>query len=409
MKKLVAVIFGALIVQTPFFSQEQAGDSSVQFEFKYKKNDRYRILSTVNEDVFINGEKSHHALIVNRVTARVTETDETGGGITECTFMTTEDSTGSRTGAKFSYGEEYKSVFHRTKNGVYTISDEYFMPTVRDVPVFPDKKLSPGDKWTARGHEAHDLRRIFGLETPYKVPFIAEYKYLGKEEEGNLHVFKVKYNMKMKVPQNQIPQTEDYPVAMNGFSDETVFWDLEKGSIDHYSENFRIIMETATGAVLEFSGTAQAEVTEFERTATEENLSAVQKKVSDMGIQNVTVSKGEKGLTLSLEDIKFQADSAELLDSEKMKLEQIAQILEAWPENDILVTGHTALAGTAKVRQELSEQRARAVADYMILLGVRDRFHIFTQGFGATKPVAPNTTEEGKARNRRVEITIMDN
>lgn len=409
MKKLVAVIFGALIVQTPFFSQEQTGDSSVQFEFKYKKNDRYRILSTVNEDVFINGEKSHHALIVNRVTARVTETDETGGGITECTFMTTEDSTGSRTGAKFSYGEEYKSVFHRTKNGIYTISDEYFMPTVRDVPVFPDKKLSPGDKWTARGHEAHDLRRIFGLETPYKVPFIAEYKYLGKEEEGNLHVFKVKYNMKMKVPQNQIPQTEDYPVAMNGFSDETVFWDLEKGSIDHYSENFRIIMETATGAVLEFSGTAQAEVTEFERTATEENLSAVQKKVSDMGIQNVTVSKGEKGLTLSLEDIKFQADSAKLLDSEKMKLEQIAQILEAWPENDILVTGHTALAGTAKMRQELSEQRARAVADYMILLGVRDRFHIFTQGFGATKPVAPNTTEEGKARNRRVEITIMDN
>lgn len=409
MKKLVAVIFGALIVQTPFFSQEQAGDSSVQFEFKYKKNDRYRILSTVNEDVFINGEKSHHALIVNRVTARVTETDETGGGITECTFMTTEDSTGSRTGAKFSYGEEYKSVFHRTKNGVYTISDEYFMPTVRDVPVFPDKKLSPGDKWTARGHEAHDLRRIFGLETPYKVPFIAEYKYLGKEEEGNLHVFKVKYNMKMRVPQNQIPQTEDYPVAMNGFSDETVFWDLEKGAIDHYSENFRIIMETATGAVLEFSGTAQAEVTEFERTATEENLSAVQKKVSDMGIQNVTVSKGEKGLTLSLENIKFQADSAELLDSEKMKLEQIAQILEAWPENDILVTGHTALAGTAKMRQELSEQRARAVADYMILLGVRDRFHIFTQGFGATRPVAPNTTEEGKARNRRVEITIMDN
>mgnify|MGYP002711328114 FL=1 len=409
MKKLVAVIFGALIVQTPFFSQEQAGDSSVQFEFKYKKNDRYRILSTVNEDVFINGEKSHHALIVNRVTARVTETDETGGGITECTFMTTEDSTGSRTGAKFSYGEEYKSVFHRTKNGIYTISDEYFMPTVRDVPVFPDKKLSPGDKWTARGHEAHDLRRIFGLETPYKVPFIAEYEYIGKEEEGNLHVFKVKYNMKMRVPQNQIPQTEDYPVAMNGFSDETVFWDLEKGAIDHYSENFRIIMETATGAVLEFSGTAQAEVTEFERTATEENLSAVQKKVSDMGIQNVTVSKGEKGLTLSLEDIKFQADSAELLDSEKMKLEQIAQILEAWPENDILVTGHTALAGTAKMRQELSEQRARAVADYMILLGVRDRFHIFTQGFGATRPVAPNTTEEGKARNRRVEITIMDN
>ena len=59
-------------------------------------------------------------------------------------------------------------------------------------------------------------------------------------------------------------------------------------------------------------------------------------------------------------------------------------------------------------RKILSEERASTVAEYLIGLNVRDRFHVFTQGFGAERPVATNRTEEGKARNRRVEITIMD-
>ena len=58
--------------------------------------------------------------------------------------------------------------------------------------------------------------------------------------------------------------------------------------------------------------------------------------------------------------------------------------------------------------QTLSEKRAQTVADYFISLGVKDRHQIYTQGFGDTLPIAPNTTEEGRAKNRRVEITIMD-
>ena len=73
-----------------------------------------------------------------------------------------------------------------------------------------------------------------------------------------------------------------------------------------------------------------------------------------------------------------------------------------------MVSGHTALAGTAGARLKLSQERAKSVAEYLVQLGVRHAHQIFTQGFGAEKPVAPNTPEEGKARNRRVEITIMD-
>ena len=56
----------------------------------------------------------------------------------------------------------------------------------------------------------------------------------------------------------------------------------------------------------------------------------------------------------------------------------------------------------------MSEERAEAVAAYLVEMGIRDQYHVFTQGKGAREPVASNNTEEGRIKNRRVEITIMD-
>ena len=409
----------------------------VLFKFKYNKGDSYRILSTVNEDVFVNMRYDHHGEIVNRVSAEITDVNkEEGSGTHDCTFMTTESATGSSTGKTFTWGEEYKSIFDRSSLGRYTIGDEYFMPTVRDVPVFPDHALKPGDTWVSEGHEAHDMRQNFGLEKPYKVPFTASYQYLGtvgrekrevkqmsyaaaaiskqrnnqvtKKEGSVLHVFRVKYTLYTEAPQRSSQlYYSDYPQTTMGFSDELIYWDAEKGAIDHYTENFRIIIETAYGNIYEFRGTAHAEVTDFLRTNTDDELKAVEEQIKDMGLDNVTVKKSDKGLTLSIENIRFKAESAELMASETEKIKKIAQILEAYPDNDILVSGHTA-TGKGRDPQELSEERAKAVADYLITLGVRDNYHIFTQGFGDKMPIAPNNTESGKAKNRRVEITIMD-
>ena len=113
-------------------------------------------------------------------------------------------------------------------------------------------------------------------------------------------------------------------------------------------------------------------------------------------------------MTLSIENIQFRPDSDILMPSERAKLDKIAQILNAYPDNDLLVTGHTALRGTKESRQQLSEERAQAVADYLIRKNVRDKYHVFTHGMGGDAPIADNRTEAGRARNRRVEITIMD-
>jgi outer membrane protein OmpA-like peptidoglycan-associated protein len=97
------------------------------------------------------------------------------------------------------------------------------------------------------------------------------------------------------------------------------------------------------------------------------------------------------------------------LPSERAKLDKISAILRKYDERDILVGGHTALAGRAEFRGPLSEQRAAAVAGYFVAEGVRPAHRIITRGYGASRPVAGNDTEEGKRKNRRVEITIMEN
>lgn len=392
------------------FAQQLSTDTApVIFEFRYKKGDNYRILSQVEEDVYVNRVKNSHATIINRVTSEITEVNPDGSAEHSCNFMTTEENTGARNNAHFSYGEEYESKFTRGKNGVYKIPDIYFMPTVRDVPTFPDYQVNPGDKWTAKGHEAHDLRKGFGIEKPFKVPFNAEYTYVGVESKTGLHVIRARYSMFSENPAPKDPSAmHDFPKLTQGYSDEVIYWDNKKGTIDHYHEKFRILIETAQGNLYEFTGSAKAEVTEFKRSNTEENVAAVQEIINDMGLENVTVAKSDMGLTISLEDIKFKPDSAILMDSEKIKIQKIAEILVQWPENDILVTGHTALAGNARMRKELSMDRANTVAEYLINLKVRDRFHVFTQGLGAERPIASNNTEEGKAKNRRVEITLMD-
>lgn len=383
------------------------------FRFKYNAGDKYTILSTVDEDVYVNSRLDHSAKIINRVSVNVKDIFPDGSALHDATFMTSEQSVGALTQNVWSWGETYDSSFTRDDRGNYTISDEYFMPTVRDVPIFPNESVEVGQKWNAQGHEAHDMRQTFGITKPFKVPFTATYEYLGQSSQESregalLQEIAVTYNLSFDCPpvQHGVNAFSDYPVKTRGFSDQKIFWDSDKGAIDHYNETFRITIITAQGNVYDFVGKAQAQVTAFQ--STKEDVTRIEKIVNDLGLENVAVSANDEGLTISIEKINFLADSSILQESEKEKLRKLAVILQNYPNNDILVTGHTALAGTKDIQEELSKQRAASVADFLLQLGIKDKEHIFTRGLGASVPIAPNTTEENKAKNRRVEITILD-
>lgn len=389
------------------------------FRFNFKDGDTYRINSTVTEDVYLNGQFAHQAYITNRVTVEVSDVQPASNGkpssaLHTCTFMTSEQNS-NRT---FSWGRKYPSVFRRDEFGVYTIDEQYFMPVVRDVPIFPQYDVKKGESWRHSASEAHDLRDNFNIQKPFVVPVDVTYTYQGPiQREGKTYqLIEVNYDLYYDIPLKNLQNRRNgnaalpmlYPVRTMGYSKQRLYWDNNAGILPYYDEVFTIMMELNTGAVIEYRGSAKAEITTLQRMDKEEIAGMLDKNIRDMGISNTTVEKTDEGITISLENIQFEADSAHLLPAEKEKIEKIGKLLSNYPDYELLISGHTALAGKAEDRQVLSEQRAAAVANYLIELGVREQHHIFTRGFGAEKPIAPNTTEANMARNRRVEITVLE-
>ena len=389
------------------------------FRFNFKDGDTYRINSTVTEDVYLNGQFAHQAYITNRVTVEVSDVQPASNGkpssaLHTCTFMTSEQNS-NRT---FSWGREYPSVFRRDDFGIYTIDEQYFMPVVRDVPIFPQHDVKKGESWRHSASEAHDLRDNFNIQKPFVVPVDVTYTYQGSiQREGKTYqLIEVNYDLYYDIPVKNLQSKRNgnmtlpmlYPVRTMGYSKQRLYWDNNAGILPYYDEVFTIMMELNTGAVIEYRGSAKAEITTLQRMDKEEIAGMLDKNIRDMGISNTTVEKTDEGITISLENIQFEADSAHLLPAEKEKIEKIGKLLSNYPDYELLISGHTALAGKAEDRQVLSEQRAAAVANYLIELGVREQHHVFTRGFGAEKPIAPNTTEANMARNRRVEITVLE-
>jgi outer membrane protein OmpA-like peptidoglycan-associated protein len=104
--------------------------------------------------------------------------------------------------------------------------------------------------------------------------------------------------------------------------------------------------------------------------------------------------------------ITFAFDRYDIQPQFRPTLDQIAEILAAYPQTMIDIYGHTDSVGSDSYNQTLSENRAQAVADYLSIRGVQPA-RMATRGFGETQPVADNATESGRAANRRVEIRLV--
>jgi len=109
----------------------------------------------------------------------------------------------------------------------------------------------------------------------------------------------------------------------------------------------------------------------------------------------------------ALEGVEFANNSAELTAASEDILDKTAADLARYPDMKVEVAGHTSSTGSAAYNQDLSQRRAQSVADYLISKGLNaDR--ITVKGYGPSDPVADNSTAEGRARNRRVELRILD-
>ncbi len=112
------------------------------------------------------------------------------------------------------------------------------------------------------------------------------------------------------------------------------------------------------------------------------------------------------GKGYSFDEVHFDTASATLKPESTKQLEQLAAVLKAFPTAVISVEGHTDSTGDAAANKTLSAERAAAVEKALERMGVDDA-RIASAGFGPSKPIASNDTEDGRAQNRRVEVVFM--
>lgn len=413
MKKFLLILFTAFCFLQTIAAQEASTENEgILFQFNQKKGTSTSHVAEVEEAAYFNGQLNSRTQFINRMTTTVEKELDDGAAQLKTNYMITQNSLVNGYTKTLTWGEESTVDVIRHKNGQFyptgTYSKYSDLPTIRGVPSFPNHPVKVGESWSMEGEEVHDFKELFGMTEFVRVPFTANYTYVGPYEyEGKVyHQIDVYYEFQQNNYNNTIYRRGLF-AGIKGVAAQSILWDLETNDIFHYEEEFKIELFDHYNNSYYFTGISNGDVTEYKSLNNDDEVEKLKNTVEEYELKDVTVTKGEKGLTISLENIQFEPDSEILLPSEKDKLHKLGEILKT-VNNDLLITGHCAERGTPGARQALSEKRAESVADFLVSEGIRDKYHIFTQGKGSREPVASNNTEAGRAKNRRVEITIMD-
>lgn len=124
-------------------------------------------------------------------------------------------------------------------------------------------------------------------------------------------------------------------------------------------------------------------------------------------MKTVELKKNEKEVVnKAFSNLQFSSAKAEIAVSSLPSLDKMAALLQAHPEWQLLLSGHTDNEGTETFNQTLSEKRSEAVRQYLVTKGV-DAERITTKGYGQSKPLTTNSSEAGRGKNRRVEMEIF--
>ena len=321
-------------------------------------------------------------------------------------------------------------------------------PTMRDFPALPEEPVEPGAAWQASAERILDPD-FSGAATPVRV--FVDYRYTGPGTYRGFpgHNLTAKYAVRHRGGGNS-PGDPDLEEA-TGTHDVTIFLPSGEGP-RVISETFREQYLYAGGRNVRLEGTILTffeGVAPLDRPGTAADVAAriagrdpsvsaaVQPGTPPPAIPepgsvgppasipgpalpagpespeaprsppDIEVGSRPEGVALTINNLRFKPDSAELLPGEAGRLDALAHALAAVPDRTLLVVGHTADIGRPEGQKKLSVDRARAVADALEKRGIpRDR--LLYEGRGGTEPAAANSTEEGRARNRRVEIIILE-
>ena len=123
-------------------------------------------------------------------------------------------------------------------------------------------------------------------------------------------------------------------------------------------------------------------------------------------VKNIVLAPIEVGVTVRLKNIYFDFDKTTLKSESFVELDKVVDFLKQNPSVEIEIAGHTDSKGADTYNQSLSQGRSQSVVDHLVSEGI-ELSRLTAHGYGESKPLESNDTEEGRANNRRVEFTVL--
>lgn len=399
----------------------------------YNGSGNYILIEKTDLRRYDNGK--YTGLVSREISSYIVPISTEDGYLYEGSFFVWQDTVRNLLSVQPGINEAIPAVFKINNDGVLTMIEDHGFPSFRSFPSYTNKSIKIGDVWQAKAERAVDPLNK-GVVT--KMPIYVEYKYTGDTTFNGEACYMIsaqwatRYGMGGGV----------YHIDWGGDQD------LEKATGSHKativvskaSGNALVIKDTVDetfyyldGSQVQFKGQI-AQFTHYPPAVDRSKLIPALKRIASISeedekailehkitednektektslekiTQLVTVDTTPAGIRLTIPNLQFKPDSAELLGGENERLDKIAQVLQEVPDCKLLIEGHTAAVGKQTGELQLSKERAQAIADALIKRGISaDR--LIVKGRGGTKPIADNSTNEGKAKNRRVEITILE-
>lgn len=399
----------------------------------YNGSGNYILIEKTDLRRYDNGK--YTGLVSREISSYIVPISTEDGYLYEGSFFVWQDTVRNLLSVQPGINEAIPAVFKINNDGVLTMIEDHGFPSFRSFPSYTNKSIKIGDVWQAKAERAVDPLNK-GVVT--KMPIYVEYKYTGDTTFNGEACYMIsaqwatRYGMGGGV----------YHIDWGGDQD------LEKATGSHKativvskaSGNALVIKDTVDetfyyldGSQVQFKGQI-AQFTHYPPAVDRSKLIPALKRIASISeedekailehkitednektektslekiTQLVTVDTTPAGIRLTIPNLQFKPDSAELLGGENERLDKIAQVLQEVPDCKLLIEGHTAAVGKQTGELQLSKERAQAIADALIKRGISaDR--LIVKGRGGTKPIADNSKNEGKAKNRRVEITILE-
>lgn len=390
-------IFISLMLAAVFLTAVSSRAFSLELLYDFSVGDEISLTTTVTQTILVNGSFYAHRLGLYR--AELSAESVSNGFVQwegNSTYLSRAiDSTAYRREQSFAM------LYYQNRLGEMEVADSFALPTVRGVPTFPELVLKEGDSWTASASEYHE--GVYEGFPPITFDFDVKYRLSEistNEKDEILAEISADYNI-LHFPGDL------YIISFTGYSHSDTVWNATLGRMEYGDEEYSFVITLVSGENIVYTGSSHREI-EVNQKLTDEERETLFEEIRDAfdDEEEVLVTEDSPSLFLSFQNLLFGFDESKLTETAEAAAMDLAEILIDYPSLDIAITGYTDNMGSSDYNQALSETRAQTLAEKLIELGIPAE-KISYLGMGELDPVAENSTAEGRAQNRRVEIEII--